>query len=97
MFLARSFSHHSLLSSLPQILPLIQNAKEKGYTCIAITDEDTGSGLIEFYDACKKEGIKPVLGATLRIPNQSKENKVFGRNKSFSKCFPMSCVTSIEL
>lgn len=85
MFLARSFSHHSLLSSLPQILPLIQNAKEKGYTCIAITDEDTGSGLIEFYDACKKEGVKPVLGATLRIPNQSKENKVFGRNKSFSK------------
>jgi DNA polymerase III subunit alpha len=85
MFLARSFSHHSLLSSLPQILPLIQNAKEKGYTTIAITDEDTGSGLIEFYDACKKEGIKPVLGATLRIPNQSKENKVFGRNKSFSK------------
>jgi DNA polymerase III subunit alpha len=85
MFLARSFSHHSLLSSLPQILPLIQNAKEKGYTTIAITDEDTGSGLIEFYDACKKEGVKPVLGATLRIPNQSKENKVFGRNKSFSK------------
>ena len=85
MFLARSFSHHSLLSSLPQIPILIKNAKEKGYTTIALTDEDSGSGLVEFYDMCKKESIKAVLGATLRIPNLSKENNVFGRNKSFSK------------
>ncbi len=85
MFLARSFSHHSLLSSIPQVPALIKNAKEKGYTSIALTDEDTGSGLIEFYDICKKEGIKPVLGATLRIPNFGQEKNVFGRNASFSK------------
>ena len=85
MLLARSYSHHSLLSALPQIPDLIKNAKEKGYTSIALTDEDSGSGLIEFYEECKKQDIKPVLGATLRIQNLSKEERSFGSDKSFSK------------
>ena len=85
MFLARSFSHHSLLSSLPQIPILIQNAKAKGYTTIALTDEDSGSGLIEFYIACKKAEIKPVLGATFRIQNISNEENFLGISKGFSK------------
>ena len=85
MLLARSYSHHSLLSALPQIPDLIQDAKAKGYTSIALTDEDSGSGLIEFYEECKKHQINPILGATLRIHNLSKEERSFGSDKSFSK------------
>ncbi len=85
MFLARSYSHHSLLSAIPKIPDLIKDAKEKGYTTIALTDEDTGSAFIEFYDECHKQNIKPCLGTTLRIPNNSSTTVRSLRNKSFSK------------
>jgi len=85
MLLARSYSHHSLLSALPQIPLLVKKAKEKGYTSIALTDEDTGSSLIEFYDECKKQEINPILGVTLRIPNISLESSGFSSNSEYSK------------
>ena len=85
MLLARSYSHHSLLSAVPQIKALVKNAKEKGYTSLALTDEDSGSGLIEFYKACKSAEIKPVLGVTLRIPNFSEAENNFGKNTKYSK------------
>jgi DNA polymerase III subunit alpha len=71
MFLARSFSHHSLLSAVPKIPALVDDAKAKGYTTIALTDEDTASAFIEFYDYCRKVEINPALGVTFRSPNIS--------------------------
>ncbi|MEM1311851.1 MAG: DNA polymerase III subunit alpha [Patescibacteria group bacterium] len=85
MLLSRSYSHHSLLSAVPQIKKLVKDAKAKGYTSIALTDEETGSGLVEFYSACKANDIKPVLGVTLKIPNISDSQDTFGKNKNFSK------------
>jgi DNA polymerase III subunit alpha len=84
MLLARSYSHHSLLSAVPKIKQLISDAKEKGYTSIALTDEDTGSGLVEFYNTCKKLEIKPIVGVVLRAPNFSQQDGL-GRNQEFSK------------
>jgi DNA polymerase-3 subunit alpha len=60
---------------VPKIKALVADAKAKDYTAIALTDEDSGSGLIEFYEECKKQDIKPVLGATLRIPNLDNPNE----------------------
>jgi DNA polymerase-3 subunit alpha len=85
MLLARCYSHHSLLSAVPQIPALVQNAKAKGYTAIALTDEETGSGFVEFYEACKKAEIKPVLGVTLRMPNILGGSMQVGKHKQFSK------------
>ncbi len=85
MLLLRSYSHHSLLSAVPKIDNLILSAKEKGYTSIALTDEETGSGLIEFYETCLKHEIKPVLGSTLKITSLTNSGSTFGRNKQFSK------------
>jgi DNA polymerase-3 subunit alpha len=73
------------LSAVPQIPALVKNAKEKGYTSIALTDEDSGAGLVEFYEVCKKNDINPVLGATLRITNISSEQGSFGKTKNLSK------------
>jgi len=85
MLLARAYSHHSLLSAVPKIPDLVKTAKAKGYTTVALTDEDTGSGLIEFYQVCKQEGINPAVGATLRIANVTTDSSSFGRTKGFSK------------
>jgi DNA polymerase-3 subunit alpha len=84
MFLPRIYSHHSLLSALPQIPKLIADAKAKGYTTVCLADEDTGSGLIEFLEECKKQEISPALGVTLRVPNLNKQAS-FGNQKEFAK------------
>ncbi len=94
MFLARSYSHHSLLSAVPQIPSLVKDAKLKGYTSICLADEDTGSGLIDFYDACQKEEIGFCPGATLRIDNVfssvDSSNNSFGQAKNYSKVCVLS-------
>ena len=84
MFLARSYSHYSLLSAIPKIEKLILKAKEKGYTAVALCDEDTTSGLVEFFETCQKNEIKPVLGTTLRMQNVSLD-KAIGSVRGFSK------------
>jgi DNA polymerase III subunit alpha len=87
MFLVRSYSHHSLLSAVPQVPALVADAKSKGYSFMALTDEDTGSGLIDFYDSCKKNEIGFCPAATLRISNlfATVDSSTFGSNKQFSK------------
>ena len=87
MLLPRSYSHHSLLSAIPQIPALVGYAKTQGWSFIALSDEDTGSGLIDFYDACKKEKIGFCPSSTLRIPNlfSTVDASSFGSTKVFSK------------
>jgi len=41
---------------------LIQRAKEMGMPAVALTDHGTMYGVVEFYNACLKEGIHPVIG-----------------------------------
>jgi DNA polymerase-3 subunit alpha len=53
------FSIHDGFSKIPE---LVGYAKELGYTSLAITDHGTMTGAISFYEECKKQGIKPIIG-----------------------------------
>ncbi len=55
-------THYSLLDGAAQIKPLIKRAKEFGMHALAITDHGAMYGVIPFYEACHKEGIKPIIG-----------------------------------
>ncbi|MFH1193583.1 MAG: DNA polymerase III subunit alpha [bacterium] len=55
-------SHYSLLDGLPKIDDLVRRAKELGMTSLALTDHGVMYGTIDFYKACKKAGIGPILG-----------------------------------
>lgn len=55
-------SHYSLLDGLPKIDELVSHAKKLGYKALALTDHGNMYGAIEFYEACQKEGIKPIIG-----------------------------------
>ena len=46
-------------SKIPE---LVARAKELGYPALALTDHGTVTGLIDFYEECKKQEIKPILG-----------------------------------
>ena len=43
-------------------IDLAKLAKELGYTALGVSDHGNASGLVQMYDACKREGIKPILG-----------------------------------
>ncbi len=55
-------SHYSLLDGLPKIKPMVQRAKEQGAPALALTDHGNIYGAIEFYQECKAQGIKPIIG-----------------------------------
>ncbi|MFH1880350.1 MAG: DNA polymerase III subunit alpha, partial [Bacillota bacterium] len=60
-------SEYSLLDGACSIKPLIRRLKELGQTHCAITDHGVMYGAVDFYSACKAEGIHPVIGVEAYI------------------------------
>ncbi|WP_088068587.1 DNA polymerase III subunit alpha [Gottfriedia luciferensis] len=60
-------SSYSLLQSACKIDELINAAVKQGHPALAIADENVMYGVIPFYHACKKAGIKPIIGVKLSI------------------------------
>jgi DNA polymerase-3 subunit alpha len=55
-------THYSLLDGFNRIPPLVQQCKKLNMSACAITDHGNLYGAIEFYNECKKGGIKPIIG-----------------------------------
>ena len=55
-------SEFSLLDGLSRIPEMTQRVAEQGMTSLAITDHGSMYGVIPFYQACRKAGIKPIIG-----------------------------------
>ncbi len=55
-------SHYSLLNAIPTSKELVQRAKAAGMPALALTDNGALYGAINFYKACTKENIKPIIG-----------------------------------
>ncbi len=55
-------SEYSLLDGLSLIDDLVGRAKELGMDTLALTDHGVLYGALDFYNACKKAGIKPIIG-----------------------------------
>jgi len=58
-------TEYSLLDGACRIKDVARRAKELGMHSLAITDHGSMYGVIDFYKACKKEGIKPILGCEI--------------------------------
>lgn len=61
---------YSLHDGYAKIPDLVSRAKELGYPALAITDHGTVTGLIDFYEECKKQGVKPILGCEFYYTNE---------------------------
>lgn len=68
-------SEFSLLDGANRIKDLPVRAKELGMDAIAITDHGAMYGAIDFYKACKKEGIKPIIGCEIYVAPRSRFDK----------------------
>ena len=68
-------SEFSLLDGANRIEDLPVRAKELGMDSMAITDHGVMFGVIDFYKACKKEGIKPIIGCEMYVAPRSRLQK----------------------
>lgn len=68
-------SEFSLLDGANRIKDLPVRAKELGMDSIAITDHGVMFGAIDFYKACKKEGVKPIIGCEVYVAPRSRTDK----------------------
>ncbi|HXD57184.1 MAG TPA: PHP domain-containing protein, partial [Thermoleophilaceae bacterium] len=55
-------SEYSLLDGAAKIDSLVERAASFGQPAIGLTDHGVMNGAVELYKACKKAGIKPILG-----------------------------------
>lgn len=55
-------SEYSLLDGLPSVKAIAERAAALDQTAIALTDHGVMFGAIEFYEACHRVGIKPIIG-----------------------------------
>ena len=60
-------SYYSLLKGTASPALLCQKAREYGYNCLALTDFENLYGLWSFLAACKREKIRPIVGAELDV------------------------------
>ena len=77
-------SEYSLLDGANRIKQLPKVAKELGMDAISITDHGVMYGAIEFYKACKEEGIKPIIGCEVYVAPRSRFDKESGIDNKYN-------------
>ncbi len=68
-------SEFSLLDGANRIKDLPVRAKELGMDTMAITDHGAMFGAIDFYKACKANGVKPIIGCEVYVAPRSRFDK----------------------
>ncbi|HAQ21301.1 MAG TPA: DNA polymerase III subunit alpha [Prolixibacteraceae bacterium] len=68
-------SQYSILDGAASVKGLIAKAKGDGMTALALTDHGNMFGAKEFYDICRKEGIKPIIGCETYVAETSRHSK----------------------
>ena len=68
-------SEYSLLDGACRLTEIPILAKQHGHNAVAITDHGNLYGAVNFYRACKKEGIKPIIGCEVYVAPRSRFQK----------------------
>ena len=93
-----SFTHlhlhteYSLLDGACRIPKLVQRIKALGMDSCAITDHGVMYGCIDFYQAMKAEGLKPIIGCEAYVCRDRKDKSTVSRE--YSHALTMTCCVS---
>ncbi len=77
-------SEYSLLDGACRIADIPKAAKANGHTAVALTDHGVMYGAVDFYKACKEEGIQPIIGCEVYVAEKSRFEKI--RTQNFFNC-----------
>jgi DNA polymerase-3 subunit alpha len=68
-------SEYSLLDGACKIEALAKRAAELGMPALGLTDHGVLNGAVEFYKACRKHGVKPILGLEAYLTDNRHERE----------------------
>ena len=71
-------TEYSLLDGACRIDSLVERVKELGMHSIAMTDHGAMYGAVDFYEACKKHDIHPIIGCEVYVAKRTRFDKVHG-------------------
>lgn len=71
-------TEYSLLDGACRISQLMERVKALGQDAVAITDHGVMYGVIDFYKAAKKAGVKPIIGCEVYVAPRSRLDRVHG-------------------
>ncbi len=74
-------TQYSILDGAARIDKMVAKAKKLGMKSVAITDHGVLYGVIDFFDTCNKEGLKPIIGCEFYVCSDM--NKRLGGNGEF--------------
>ena len=69
-------SEYSLLDGACRIKQLVSRVKELGQKACAVTDHGNMFAAVEFYNECKSQGIKPIIGCEVYVAPRTRKDKV---------------------
>ena len=69
-------TEYSLLDGACRIRDLVKRVKELGQEAVAITDHGVMYGVIDFYRACRAEGLKPIIGCEVYVAPRTRFDRV---------------------
>lgn len=69
-------TEYSLLDGAARMKQAVKRAVEMGMPALAITDHGAMYGVVDFYKACKKAGVKPILGCEVYVAPRGMADRV---------------------
>ncbi len=76
-------TEYSLLDGACRIKDIPKAVKSLGQSAVAITDHGNMFGAVEFYKACKEEGIKPIIGCEVYLAPGSRHERARVNNTPY--------------
>ena len=76
-------TQYSLLDGAADINKLLDRAKEKNMSSIAITDHGVMYGVADFFSAALKKGIHPIIGCEVYTAPRSRFDKTHGPDSAY--------------
>ncbi|MEO1220049.1 MAG: DNA polymerase III subunit alpha, partial [Pseudomonadota bacterium] len=81
----RVLSSYSMLEGAIDPKAIAKLAKERGYPAISICDRNGLYGAVMFADACKSEGVQPIIGTLLGVAREGSEGRLVDYLPLFAK------------
>ena len=68
-------SDYSLLDGASSIPRMVERAAELGMPALALTDHGAMFGAVEFYQAARKAGVKPIVGMEAYVTRGKRQDR----------------------
>ena len=79
----RILSAYTMLEGAIDPKAMAKLAKERGFPAVAIADRNGLYGAVMFANACKSEGIQPIIGTLLGVARPSRDEGAEGKQVDY--------------